>query len=247
MSHPLQIYLKHYRLDRLWNIYEKAVAEGGIRDFRALGLPGLSRKPWLGFTNLYVPRMKGNNDTQIVERLSDLWLHIRGKDDRAMKEDFNASKSYTRARRVFDLGMALLHATKTARITQMMELLDAGVPVNFQHPETKQTALHIASGCASKNIVDLLVDTQQCDFLVRDMYDRIPWDMAHYFSSDREIEKLLLKKTKEQAKRDGIDLLAEHRNKLNQWGNQDWYYSALSHKYGNGKDHLDPTLEDSSP
>lgn len=237
MAHPLQTYLSHYRLNRLWNIYQKAVAEGDIRGLQVLGLSELGRRrQWLGFTNMYVPKMIGGTETQVSERLSELWLKVHGKDVAAMKKEFNTSNSYNIERQVFDLGMALLYATKTARVTQMQELLDAGVPINFQHPETKQTALHIAAGCASKGIVDLLVNTQKCDFLVQDMYVRLPWDMAHFFSQDPKIERLLLEKTKAQARRESIDLLAEHRKKLSKWAHQDWYYSALNNKYGNDED-----------
>lgn len=235
MNHPLQAFLNHYRLDRLWKIYKKTVAEGDIPSFRTLGLQGLNRRKWLGFTSTYVPKMKGDSETQVIERLLELWRKIHGKDVATMKKDFNASNHSMQERQVFDLGMALLHATKTARLAQMKELLDAGVPINFQHPITKQTALHIAAGCASEGIVDLLINTQQCNFLVRDEYDRIPWDMAKFFNPDPKIERLLLEKTKEQAKRESVDLLAEHRKKLSKWAHQDWYYTALNIKYGDSE------------
>lgn len=229
MNHPLQAFLSHYHLDRMWSNYQKAVADGTIPNLRSLGLPELGRHKWLGFTNL--PKLKGGVDPQPVKKLLELWRKIQGKDAAAMQKDFTQSSFPAMERQIFDLCMALLHATKTARVTEMRELLEAGVPVNFQHPVTKQSALHIAAGCASKSVVDLLVATQRCNFLLRDQYERIPWNMAHFFNPDSSIEKLLLKMTKEQAQRKSVNLLTEHKEQLRKWTHQEWYYAALRIKY----------------
>lgn len=242
MNHPLRAFLKHSRLSRLWNLYQKSVAEGDIPSFQALGLPGLSRHKWLGFTNTYAPKKSDKTETKVIDKLLELWRNVYGKDVAAMKKDFNASTPQSQEKQVFDLCMALLHATKTARVNEIKELLAAGVPVNFQHPVTKQTALHIAAGCASSGIVDLLANNEQCDFLIHDQYDRIAWDMAHFFNPDPEIEQFLLKKTKEQAKRDSVDLLSEHRLKLSKWAHQDWYYTALNIKYGDDREIYQPII-----
>lgn len=246
MQHPLQPYLQHIRLDRLWRRYIRSVADGEIPGLGALGLPGLGDRSRLGFTGTYTPE---NASTGTVETLLGLWSRMLEKDVAAMKQDSGTDE---RERRIFELGMAFLHAASTARIDPMRELMEAGIPVNFQHPVTRQTALHIAAAGATVETVKLLVDTGQCDYLIRDRFERIPWDSARLFSRYPEVQALLLTETKKQAARESADLLDEHRKKSRIWVHQPWYRQALSERYGDRDDaatamDLDTDLDDPSP
>jgi hypothetical protein len=238
MSHPLQPYLKHRRLDRLWKAYKKSVADGDIPSLSALGLSGLGSPSRLGFTG-----KSEEAQAEAIETLEELWLKICGKDAPAMQEGSATSEPDEKERRVFELGMAFLQATATADLDQMRELKEAGVPVNFQHPTTKQTALHIATACASKGIVEFLVDTGECDYLIPDNLGKIPWENTYFFRSNPEIEQLVLEGTKAQAARESVDLLKEFRAKVRTWAHQDWYKRAIADGLGSGPGGVDATLE----
>ncbi len=240
MSHPLHPYLKHRRLGRLWKAYKKSVADGDIPSLSAFGLSDLGGPSRLGFTRKYKSE---EAQTQAIVTLEELWLKIRGKDAPAMNEGFTISGPDEQERRVFELGMAFLHATSTADLDQMRELKEAGVPVKFQHPITKQTALHIATACASKGIVKFLVDTKECDYLLQDKFGKIPWENTYFFRSNPEIEQLVLEGTKAQAARESADLLEEFRAKVRTWAHQDWYKRAIADGLGSGPEGVDAILK----
>jgi len=224
MSHPLQAYLHHHRLDRLWQAYEVAVNNGDIPSLDSLGITGLKKRSRLGFTNLSVPETEPQlAASQTIQTLLDLWLSIYGKDATVMKKEFSASGSDKQERQIFGLGMALLEAARTARIDGMKELLDAGVPMNFQHPVNEQTVAHIIASGGSLSMTNFIVDTNQCDYLIRDKLGKQPWNNAAFFNPDPEIKELILAKTKEQAQREGVNLFDEHKTYLRKWFREPWY------------------------
>lgn len=224
MTHPLQAYLHHHRLDRLWQAYEVAIDNGDIPSLESLGVTGLKKRSRLGFTSLSVPETEAQlAANQTIQKLLDLWQRIYGKDVAAMKKEFIASNLDQQERRIFELGMALLEATKTARLNEMKELIDAGVPMNFQHPVNEQTALHIVASGGSMGLVEILVNTNKCDYLIRDKLGKQPWNNADFFNPDPEIKELILAKTKEQAAQEGVNLFEEHKTYLRKWFREPWY------------------------
>ncbi len=221
MSHPLQTYLHHHRLNRLWQAYEGAVDNDDIPSLESLGITGLKKRSRLGFTSLSVPETEAQ--LAAIHNLLDLWLRIYGKDAAAMKKEFTASSPDQQERRIFELGMSFLEATRTVRVDEMQELMGAGIPVNFPHPRTGQTALHVAASGGSMRLVEILVNTGKCDYLIRDKLGKQPWNNADFFNSDPEIKKLILAKTKEQAQREGVNLFEEHKTYLRKWFREPWY------------------------
>ncbi len=248
MSHPLQAYLHHHRLDRLWQAYEVAVDNGDIPSLESLGVKGLKKRSRLGFASLSVPETEAQlAASQSIQTLSDLWLRICGKDAAAMRKEFSASGSDQQERQIFELGMALLEAAKTARVDEIKELLDAGVPMNFQHPVNEQTVAHIVASGGSMSMAKFIVDTNQCDYLIRDKLGKQPWNNAAFFNPDPEIKELILAKTKEQAQREGVNLFEEHKTYLRKWFREPWYNNlSLFDEYtdvdaDSGQDYPDKT------
>ena len=240
MNHPLQTYLRHHRLDKLWRTYEEAVENGDIPGLESLGLTGLRKKSRLGFTGLSVPETEAQSAR--IHKLLDLWLRIYGKDAAAMKEEFSTSSPDQQERRIFELGMALLEAARTARVDEIKELLGAGVPINFPHPVNGQTVAHIVASGASIGIAKFIVDTDQCDYLIRDRLGKQPWNNAAFFNPDPEVAELFLLKTKEQAQREGVNLFEEHKAYLRKWFREPWYNNlSLFDEY------TDPDDDDTDP
>lgn len=240
MSHPLQPYMKNRHLGRFWKIYKKAVADGDIPGLSAMGFPGLGKPTRLGFTGAFSTE---EAQTQAIERLEKLWLKIHGKDAEAVRKVSTIPESDEQERRIFELGMAFLEAASIANLDQMRELKEAGVPVNFQHPATKATALHITATGTSKDIVEFLVNTGECDYLIQDSFQKIPWENTYFFRSDPEIGQLILEGTKAQAAKESVDLLKEFRAKVRTWVHQDWYKRAMANGLGSGPEGIDAVLE----
>lgn len=119
--------------------------------------------------------------------------------------------------------MDLLNAVKMGLREKIKRLLETGVPVNFQHPRTKSTALHIAAAGSNLVAAKMLMENEDLDYLLRDKWNRLSMDNAMFFSLFPEIAELISSKTKERAIRDGVDLKSEFRKNLRQWFQQDWY------------------------
>lgn len=119
--------------------------------------------------------------------------------------------------------MDLLNAVKMGLREKIKRLLETGVPVNFQHPRTKSTALHIAAAGSNLVAAKMLMENVSLNYLLRDKWNRLAMDNAMFFSIYPEMVDLLASRTKEQAIRDGIDLKLEFKENLRQWFQQDWY------------------------
>ena len=82
--------------------------------------------------------------------------------------------------------------------------LSFGMPVNFQHPKTGETALHIAAARRARHIIRSALKTGQCDFLLRDKQGRLASELAHLFGRDPAITRLLGLKERAQGEAQGI-------------------------------------------
>lgn len=126
-------------------------------------------------------------------------------------------------RRLFDLGLDLLDAAETGNARRLADLMADGFPVNFQHPQTLETALHKAGARSHREVVRALIRSGACDYLIQDSDGRFPHHSAEFFGNDPTIERLLVKKARQQAGRDGVDLFRIQLALLERWANQDWF------------------------
>lgn len=199
---------------KLWQTYREEVSKGLLPDLTELGVPGLLRR------RDFAPSIQANtNATEILEKMLNLWSDLQTGFDEY--EDVEVEKG--QEEKVFDLCMEMFHTIKFGKIERFKELVDAQVPVNFQHPKSKETALHMAAGMTAWNWVKVLGEHPDTDFLIRDSFGRLPWNTAEYFALDTETAEYILEKTKAQAGRDNVDLIAEHRTWLRQWFTQPWF------------------------
>jgi hypothetical protein len=82
--------------------------------------------------------------------------------------------------------------------------LSFGMPVNYQHPKTGETALHIAASRRARHIIRAILKTGKCDFLVRDNQGRLASEMAHLYGRDPAVTRLLGLKERKQGEAQGI-------------------------------------------
>ncbi len=128
-------------------------------------------------------------------------------------------------RKIVEVGVQCLDDVAYGRIDSAREILDAGLPVNFQHPINKSTVLHTASSKFQLNdFTNELLDRGDSDLLIRDQFGRLAWNMAVFFNpnSDEIIDRLA-RETMAAADREGIDLLEEQKHYQQQWFQQKWF------------------------
>lgn len=143
--------------------------------------------------------------------------------------------------KIFELGMQLLRQAEVGPVDGFQELLMKGVPINFQHPKHRYTALHMAaSGDTTINhqLVSILLDSDQSiDFLIEDEYGRIPWHNAILFGLNEALRKRIYEETLPAAKEEGFDLQKDFKQKMKKWMNEYWYLNLAR---ANGSEDMEP-------
>lgn len=113
-----------------------------------------------------------------------------------------------REQKLLDLGLMFVKCGGRGDVPYGKSYLEAGLPVNFQHPVTGMTALHNA--CAHlvrpPDFVDMLLAVEDCDLLIRDKQGRIPYELAYRFNYDLDLVDRVEEKTREQAEREGVTI-----------------------------------------
>lgn len=79
-----------------------------------------------------------------------------------------------------------------------------GFGVNEQDKNTGETALHIAAACRAHKVLKVLLETEKCDFLLRDKKGRLASEMAYLHGNDPAVARLLGIKERKQGDAQGI-------------------------------------------
>lgn len=97
-----------------------------------------------------------------------------------------------------------IEAVEHGNAEKVKAILEAGFPVNFQEPATGQTALHIAAASQAREVVRILLETGQCDLLLRDNRGRLASEMAGVFGEDTAMAEDLRRRERAQGKEQGV-------------------------------------------
>lgn len=97
-----------------------------------------------------------------------------------------------------------LEAAEQGNAEKVNALLKSGFPVNFQDPQTGETALHAAAACRARGVLRILVKDSDCDYLLRDKRGRLPSEMAYLYGHDPAAARLLGIKERKQGEAQGI-------------------------------------------
>lgn len=97
-----------------------------------------------------------------------------------------------------------LVAAEHGNTPKIMACLDEGFSVNYQDPETEETALHIAAAGGARKVLRALISTGDCDFLLRDRRGRLASEMAYLHGNDPAVARLLGIKERRQGDAQGI-------------------------------------------
>lgn len=205
--------MKRSITDKLWLIYLDKAGSGDIKSLGQLGLIEFARKEGV---DLGLMDTEGTYEPgTVVQGLLETIQEDRGAMDRTTK--------LTSEKKIFKLGLEFLKAAHDGNVERVQELIAAEFPVNFQHPQQLTTALHEAATQGQKDVVKVLVDSGDCDYLRGDFRGRLAYNCAELFGRDPGIERLLLEKTREQAQKDGVNLLEQQTALLMQWSKQRWF------------------------
>ena len=211
-------------MEKMWRLYLAGVENGHISGLESLDPSGAGSRAHIGL----IPTQTGSNSEAIaiVERLIEKWSDkVQGHQQRKGQDMESLEKS--NERKILELGILFLKAAEEGRADEVNEFIDAGFPVNFQHPLYHETALHIAAANNAKDVLNALDSTGRCDYLIRDARGKLAWNNAEFFSHNSDLSEAILTKTREQANQEGVALMEEHAAYLKQWFSEPWY-NALS-------------------
>ena len=101
------------------------------------------------------------------------------------------------------LGHELLRAAQNGDASSIAKLIADGAPVNFRDPRTGATALHYTAAYRARPASRVLLNSGQCDFLIRDNKGRRAWELA-ISADDFALTRLLSYKARKQAIAQGV-------------------------------------------
>ncbi|MEW8073219.1 MAG: hypothetical protein AB2826_22625 [Candidatus Thiodiazotropha sp.] len=109
------------------------------------------------------------------------------------------------------LGRQFLGAAERGDVKKVKQFLESGFPTNFQDPQTKFTALHSAASSRARGVAHILLQSHQCDFLLRDFKGRLASEAAFVFGDDVALARLLRIKERKQGEAQGIQVTRRPR------------------------------------
>ena len=214
---------------KIWNTHARQIIEGSSVSLATLVKKGgsylIERRPRRGFISMNEPvddfsmymrnlvselkNVHYQKDKEIHRTMKDVLdetidsmiRQTRGLAERYVAaQEANGSTLVQREQKLLDLGLAFFKAAGYNDVPYGKAYLEAGLPVNFQHPVSGKTALH--ETCAYAVHPDfgyMLLEAEDCDFLLQDKRGRLPYQYAYEFSRSVDLADKIRQKTLEQA------------------------------------------------
>lgn len=148
---------------------------------------------------------------KVVNMGRNLNSHMVGgpRDDSKLKQIFDSMGKYSSIsspetkedweKFLFELGMAFVLYTRGNTPFTIQEYIDAGLDINFTSPKTGRALVHFAASCNATDMVRTLLNTGECDLLIRDNQDDLPYDIAYKHGRDHEMFESIALQTMRQA------------------------------------------------
>lgn len=210
--------------ERLWRDYQQGIFSGSLHSLQDWGV---AVGPITTFILTGHPKWEKEAEDR-ANRLLAAW-----KRQHESKTAPQNETEKTDERKIFDLCLEFLEAADKVRPQRIDELLEAGVPVNFQHPRYLETALHITcSRNAANALTERLLACPGIDLLIRDQFGRQPWNNAELFGIDPALAERVLDATLEQLEKEQLsrdDFERDYREYLSSWMSQEWYFHLARH------------------
>lgn len=97
------------------------------------------------------------------------------------------------------VGREYLSAAERGNAARLQAFIDHSFLVNYQDPETGETALHIVAANGARKALRVLMGTDKCKYLVRDKQGRLPSELAYLYGDDPAMARLLAIKEMHEA------------------------------------------------
>jgi len=104
------------------------------------------------------------------------------------------------------LGSILLQAAEQGNVRIIKIFLEETSLINYKNPKTGQTVLHLSAAYEGKKVMDVLLESEQVDYLIRDNQGRFASELAFTIADDVVTCERLRIKEREQADTLGIKL-----------------------------------------
>ena len=121
---------------------------------------------------------------------------------------FSHSSPSQQERDLFDLGLVLIESGKWGDSGLAEKFIEAGFPINFQHPYSKKTLLHVAltgQGEGLSRLANTLIDSGKCDYLLKDNIGQMAYDLSYRWGLDLALCEKLYEVTRKQAADQNIE------------------------------------------
>ena len=90
-----------------------------------------------------------------------------------------------------EIGVHFIQAAERADYDHVADYIQAGHDVNFQHPVTRQTALHLAAGYGDRALVRTIIGSGASEFGIKDRNGKTAADIAFEEGPDPVIARYL--------------------------------------------------------
>ncbi len=209
--------MQHDDLNALWSLYQRNIVSGRQYSLRDCGIEVGARS----ITPFVSSVMSPSAAQARVQKLTAYWaLH-------QSTNPSSTSPALDDERRIFEICMQFLHTADQADAARFHAFLDLGVPVNFQHPRSLETALHITCSRNTANrLTEQLLRHRETDFMLRDHLGRRAWNNAVFFGLESTLAQQVLDATLQQAiaeHQSEADFHSSYREDLRRWISTDWY------------------------
>jgi hypothetical protein len=154
--------------------------------------------------------MEDNERTTDIKNITEA-LNARVKDIKVYEQALNTPipknlpETSKQEAELLKLGFVFLEMAGRNDTVNAQAFIDAGFPVNFQHPRNKNTILHLACRWnGASNMANMLIDTGKCDYLLSNKAKELPYDIAYRFNRDHSLAKRLYIETEEMTSKKGL-------------------------------------------
>lgn len=117
-----------------------------------------------------------------------------------------AAEGSARDELTIELAEEFLQVAERGNAGKLRAFIEEGFPVNFQDPETEESALHIVAACQARKALRVILQSGEYDFLLRDKRGRLPSEIAYLYGNDPAVARLLGIRERKQADEQGIEL-----------------------------------------
>lgn len=233
---------------RSWQAYRNNIKTKAQPSLRELGIP-VGPEKRRGFLSAGI----SPEQQALIERLTNEWKartmfydgsHYReGMGDFVdLNEDYKKNlvaafdervgyeTDFSDERKIVEICMEFLYTAKLAHSERCNELIDLGVPVNFQNPRNSTTALHLL--CSTRDpeapgLRERLLAHPDIDLLLRDRIERQAWNMAEFYEiGQAEADKIYQMSIHQAEERGELEIFQEvYQANLPMWLGSWWYYA----------------------